>query len=178
MRHGHKQKEFPMRHALAVLVLATTALTATVAQANNVAVADSQAAVLASNIAKQTIEGLNVSLKPQRDKLEALQKDLNALKQRFERDGKVLTEADKKTMQAQAQSKLNEYNSTAEGVQHKIEEAQSTMLKTLMPKLEVAVEALRKEGSYDIIIEKKYAIWAEASADLTKKITDRLNAAK
>lgn len=167
-----------MRHALAAIVLATVALTTTAAQANNVAVADSQAAVLASNIAKQTIDNLNTSLKPQRDKLEGLKKELNALQQRFERDGKIMSEGDKKTLQSQAQSKLNEFNGTAEGVQRKIEDAQSTMLKTLMPKLEVAVEALRKEGNYDIIIEKKYAIWAEPSADLTKKITDRLNAAK
>lgn len=167
-----------MRHALTAIVLATVALTTTAAQANNVAVADSQAAVLASNIAKQTIDNLNTSLKPQRDKLEGLKKELNALQQRFERDGKIMSEGDKKTLQSQAQSKLNEFNGTAEGVQRKIEDAQSTMLKTLMPKLEVAVEALRKEGNYDIIIEKKYAIWAEPSADLTKKITDRLNAAK
>jgi outer membrane protein len=178
MRHGHKQQEFLMRHMIAALVLATAALTTHAAHANNVAVADSQAAVLASDLAKKTIDGLNTSLKPQRDKLEGLKKELNTFQQRFERDGKVMSEADKKTLQAQAQSKLNEFNSTAEGVQRKIEEAQSTMLKTLMPKLEVAVEALRKEGNYDIIIEKKYAIWAEPSADLTKKITDRLNAAK
>jgi len=40
------------------------------------------------------------------------------------------------------------------------------------------VEELRKEGNYSIIIEKKYAIWAEPAVDLTKKIVDRMNAAK
>ena len=52
------------------------------------------------------------------------------------------------------------------------------MLKTLMPKLESIIEDLRKEGNYDAIVEKKYVIWASPTADLTKKITDRLNAAK
>jgi outer membrane protein len=167
-----------MRQVFAAVALVAAALTTTAVQANNVAVADSQAAVLASNMAKQTIDGLNNSLKPQRDKLEKLRSDINALQQRFEKDGKVMSEGDRKTLQAQAQSKLNEFNSTAEGVQRKIEDAQSTMLKTLMPKLEKVVEDLRKEGNYDIIIEKKYAIWAEPSSDLTKKITDRLNAGK
>ena len=47
-----------------------------------------------------------------------------------------------------------------------------------MPKLEGIIEDLRKEGNYDIILEKKYVIYAVPAADLTKKITDRLNAAK
>jgi len=144
----------------------------------NVAVADSQAAVLASNTAKQTIEGLNSTLKPQRDRLEQLRKDITGIQERFQKDGSVMSDKDKQALQAQAQSKLNDYNSTAEGVQRRIEEAQTAMLKTVMPKLEGIIEDLRKEGNYDVIIEKKYVIWAAPTADLTKKITDRLNAAK
>jgi outer membrane protein len=90
----------------------------------------------------------------------------------------VMSDADKKALQLQAQSKLNDYNGTAEGVQRRIEEAQTAMLKKVMPKLESIIEDLRKEGKYDVIVEKKYVIWASPDADLTKKITERLNAAK
>lgn len=166
-----------MRQLIIALGLAAATLTGA-AHANNVAVADSQAAVLASNLAKQTIDGLNSTLKPQRDRLQQLQKDIQGIQDRFQKDGKVMADKDRQALQAQAQSKLNEYNSTAEGVQRKIEEAQAKMLKTLMPKMEKIVEDLRKEGNYDIIIEKKNVIWSDPSADLTKKITDRLNAAK
>ncbi|MEC7119999.1 MAG: OmpH family outer membrane protein, partial [Pseudomonadota bacterium] len=169
-------RSLSMRRVLAALTLAT-ALSTTAAQAN-VAVADSQAAVLASNVAKQTIDGLNNSLKPQRDKLESLRKEIAALQERFQKDGRVMSDADRQKLQAQAQGKLNEYNSTAEGVQRRIEDAQSKMLQTLMPKMEKVVEELRKEGNYTVIIEKKYVIWTEPSVDLTKKITDRLNALK
>ncbi len=166
-----------MRSLLAGFGL-VTALALAPAYANNVAVADSQAAVLASNVAKQTIEGLNNTLKPQRDRLESLRNDINALQDKFTKNGSVMSDKDKQTLAAQAQSKLNDYNSTAEGVQKRIEEAQTNMLKTLMPKLEGIIEDLRKEGNYDVIVEKKYVIWAAPTADLTKKITDRLNAAK
>jgi len=167
-----------MRSFFKGVALVTAVALSPLANANNIAVADSQEAVLASNLAKQTIDGLNSSLKPQRDRLEQLRKDIQGLQERFQKDGSVMSDKDKQALQAQAQSKLNEYNSTAEGVQRRIEEAQGTMLKTVMPKLEGIVEDLRKEGNYDIIIEKKYAIWAAPSVDLTKKITDRLNAAK
>ena len=89
-----------------------------------------------------------------------------------------MSDKDKLALQSQAQSKLNDYNSTAEGMQRKVEEAQSNMLKTMMPKLEGVIEAIRKEGNYDVIIERKNVIWADPSVDITKKITDRLNAAK
>ncbi len=166
-----------MRHVLIAATLALVSWTSS-AYANNVAVADSQAAVLSSNIAKKTIEDLNVSLKPQRERLEKLRSEIQGIQEKFQKDAKILSEKDKKDLQAQGQNKLNEYNSTTDGVQRRIEEAQATMLKTLMPKMEKIVEDLRKEGSYDLIIEKKYVIWSSESVDLTKKITDRLNASK
>ena len=69
-------------------------------------------------------------------------------------------------------------NSTAEGVQKRMEETEASVQRAMMPKMEKVVEELRKEGDYSIIIEKKYAIWADPSVDLTKKIVDRMNAAK
>lgn len=167
-----------MRSFITGLGLAAAVVLSPSAYANNVAVADSQAAVLASNAAKQTIEGLNTSLKSQRERLEQLRKDITGIQERFQKNGSVMSDKDKQALQAQAQSKLNDYNGTAEGVQRRIEEAQTAMLKTLMPKLEAIIEDLRKEGNYDVIVEKKYVIWVSPAADLTKKITDRLNAAK
>jgi Skp family chaperone for outer membrane proteins len=166
-----------MRSLLAGFGLVAT-LALAPAYANNVAVADSQAAVLASNVAKQTIEGLNSTLQPQRTRLETLRAEITALQDKFTKNGSVMSDKDKQALAAQAQSKLNDYNSTAEGVQKRIEEAQTNMLKTLMPKLETIIEEIRKEGNYDIILEKKYVIWTAPSVDITKKITDRLNAAK
>lgn len=167
-----------MRQLLATVALSAAALTGTAAYANNVAVADSQAAIFASNYAKQTIGNLQASLKPQRDRLEALTKDLNNIEKKFQTDGKMMKPDDVKAMQAQAQSKINEYNSTAEGLQKRVDETQSTMYKTLLPKLEKIIEDLRKEGNYDVIVEKKNVIWASPSVDLTQKITDRLNTQK
>lgn len=167
-----------MRHFFASVAITAAALTGTAAYANNVAVADSQAAIFASAYAKQTINTLNTSLKPQRDRMEALTKELNAIETKFKTDGKVLKPDDIKTMQAQAQSKINEYNSTAEGIQKRVDETQATMYKTLLPKLEKIIEDLRKQGSYDVIIEKKNVIWSNPTVDLTQKITQMLDAQK
>lgn len=165
-----------MRHLFAPAALTIAALSASAAYANNVAVADSQAAIFNSKYAKQTVASLNTSLKPQRDRIESLQKELASIENRFKTDAKVLKEDQVRALQTQAQSKINEYNSTAEGLQKRVDETQATMYKTLLPKLEKIIEDIRKEGNYDIIIEKKNVIWSSPTVDITSKITERLDA--
>ena len=103
-----------MRHALIAASLALITWTSS-AQANNVAVADSQAAVLASDIAKKTIDDLNTSLKPQRERLEKLRSEIQGIQEKFQKNGAVLSDKDKKDLQAQGQNKLNEYSSMTDG---------------------------------------------------------------
>ncbi len=146
--------------------------------AGNVAVADSQSAILATEVAKKTFEKLNADMKPQRDRLEQLRKDIAAIEEKFQKNASVMSDKDKRELQKQAEAKINEFKGLADAVQKRANEVQQDMLKKLIPKTEVVVEELRKAGNYDIIIEKKNVIFADPSVDLTKKITDKLNAAK
>ena len=63
-------------------------------------------------------------------------------------------------------------------MQKRANEVQQEMLKKKKKKTEVVVEEIRKAGNYDIIIEKKNVIFADPAVDITKKITEKLNAAK
>ena len=45
--------------------------------AGNVAVADSQMAIMATDAAKKTFDKLNADMKPQRDRLDSLRKDIS-----------------------------------------------------------------------------------------------------
>lgn len=163
-------------HTLAAAALLSVA--AVPALAGNVAVADSQAAIMASDTAKKTFEKLNADMKPQRDRLEQLRKDINAFEEKFQKNAAVMSDKDKRDLQKQAEVKLSEFKSLADAVQKRAQDEQQEMLKNLIPKTEVVVEELRKTGNYDIIIEKKNVIWADPAVDLTKKITEKLNAAK
>ena len=163
-------------HTLAAAALLSVA--AVPALAGNVAVADSQAAIMASDTAKKTFEKLNADMKPQRDRLEQLRKDINAFEEKFQKNAAVMSDKDKRDLQKQAEVKLSEFKSLADAVQKRAQDVQQEMLKNLIPKTEVVVEELRKTGNYDIIIEKKNVIWADPAVDLTKKITEKLNAAK
>ncbi len=166
-----------MRRILMAVSLAAS-LGMSAAHAQTIAVADSLAAFWSTDAAKKALEEMNNAIKPQRDRLQALTKEIEDLRKRVAADQKVMSAADLQRAQNQAQAKINEYNSTAEGVQKRIEETEASVQRAMMPKMEKVVEELRKEGNYSIIIEKKYAIWADPTVDLTKKIVDRMNAAK
>ncbi len=148
------------------------------ALAGNVAVADSQAAIMATETAKKTFEKINNDMKPQRERLEQLRKEIAAIEEKFQKNASVMSDKDKRDLQKQAEVKLTEFKNLADAVQKRANEVQQDMLKALIPKTEVVIEELRKAGNYDIIIEKKNVIFADPSVDLTKKITDKLNAAK
>ena len=167
-----------MRYPLSLVAASLCAMLATPVLAGNVAVADSQAAILATDMAKKTFEKINADMKPQRDRLEQLRKDIATIEEKFQKNASVMSDKDKRELQKQAEGKINEFKTLADVVQKRANDAQQEMLKVLIPKTEIVVEELRKTGNYDIIIEKKNVIFAAPEADLTKKITDKLNAMK
>ncbi len=146
--------------------------------AGNIAVADSQLAIMATDAAKKTVEKLNVDMKPQRERLDALRREVAGFQEKLQKNASVMSEKEKRDIQRQGEAKVNEFQLLADAVQKRVQEVQQELMKNLIPKTEIAVEELRKAGNYDIIIEKKNVIFADPSVDLTKKITEKLNAAK
>jgi len=166
-----------MRFTLLTVAAALTMVSLPVL-AGNVAVADSQTAIMATDAAKKTFDKLNADMKPQRDRLDTLRKDIAGFEEKYRKNASIMRDEDKRELQKQAEAKMNEFKTLADAVQKRAQEVQQEMLKSLIPKTEVVVEELRKAGNYDIIIEKKNVIFADPSVDLTKKITEKLNAAK
>lgn len=167
-----------MRHALMVVGLMAGLVSGSAMAAANVVVADSQAALMATDVARKAVDKLQVEMKLQRERMEAIRKEVKVIEDRFQKDASVLSETDKKNMQKQAESKLSEYRNLAETVQKRTQEVQAELLQRMVPKMEAVIDELRKANGYDIIVEKKNVIFADTTVDITRKITEKLNAAK
>lgn len=146
------------------------------AMAQKIAVADSQAALMNSEAAKKAVEKLQSELKVQRDRMAQLNGEIDALQARFKRDGAVMTEKDKKDLQKQAEAKVQEFQSLAQVVQKRTQDVQNDLLQRMIPEMEKAIDDLQKVNKFDVIIEKKNVIFADPAVDITKKITEKLNA--
>lgn len=164
--------------ASSLLLAATPALAVTANGGMRVAVFDREAALLASDVAKAAQDKLNADMKPLRDKHEQLRRDIKAMEERFQKEVATMTEKDKRALRAQADAKAQEFNSLIQQVQKRTQDAQQELLRRLLPSMETIVEDLRKAGNYDIILDRRAAVYVSPEFDLTRRVTDRLNVVK
>ncbi len=167
-----------MRRSMIVAGLLSGLLAVSVpAFAQKIAVADSQMALMASDAAKKAVDKLQLELKVQRDRMAQLKTEIEGIEAKARRDGAVMSEKDKKDLQKQAESKVQEYQSLAQVVQKRTQDVQNDLLQRMIPEMEKAIEDLQKTNKFEIIIEKKNVIFVDPAVDITKKITEKLNAA-
>ncbi len=170
-----------MKKLLASVVLGATllsALPALAADGTKIAMLDREAALLASNAARTAQDKLNAEMKPQRDRLDSLRNDIKAMEQRFQKENATMSESNKKALRDQADKKAQEFNTLIQQVQERTQQAQQDLLKRLLPNLEGILDDLRKAGGYDIILDRRAAVYVAPDLDLTKRVVDRLNAGK
>ena len=89
-----------------------------------------------------------------------------------------MSERDKKALREQADQKANEFNSLITQVQKRTQDAQQDLLNRLLPSMQVVLEDMRKAGNFDIIMDRRGVIYVDPDLDLTKRVVERLNAAK
>ncbi len=148
------------------------------ASGTRIAVLDSQAALLSSDVAKSALARLQADLKPQRDKADALRRDIKALDEKFQKEVATMSEKTKKDYRAQQTAKVTEFNTLLQQVQKRSQDAEQEVLNKLVPNMQAIVEEMRKSGEYDIILDRRSAIAVSPEFDLTKRVIDRLNAVK
>ena len=165
-----------MRKLLVSAVMALGLVATTSAFAEKYAVVDVQKAAADTNYMKQQTSSLEAALKPQQQKQEALAKQLQALQQKAQTDARVMKEADLKKLEQEYATKMNEYNSNATGMQKRLQDTLENINRTVAPKIEQAVEDLRKQGGYSVILNSTAVISLDPSIDLTSKVTQQVNA--
>lgn len=162
----------------AALLLPGFAVAAAPAGGMRLATIDREAAIMATDAARQAQDKLAADMKPQRDKLEQLRKDIKGLEEKFVKDSATMSERDKKALRDQADVKATEFNKLVQDVQQRTVQAQEDLLKRLLPTLQAALEDLRKAGNYDVILDRRTVVYADPDLDLTKRVIERLNAGK
>ncbi|BBF78862.1 MAG TPA: OmpH family outer membrane protein [Acinetobacter ursingii] len=147
-------------------------------QAAGVGFVDLAKVVDSSSYLKQQNASLNQSVKPTTTKLEQLGKELDALRQKAETEGRNMKEADVQKLNQQYQTKLSEFNSTQQGLQTRVQGTLQTMNNTFETRVKQAGEQLRQENNLDFILNKNAAVAYDAKNDLTDKMIQKVNAIK
>ncbi len=148
------------------------------ANAAGYGVIDLAKVVESSTYLKQQNASLNQSVKPTTTKLEQLGKELEGLQRQAQTQGQKMKEDEIKKLQSQYQSKLNEFNSTQQGLQSRVQTSLQSMNTTFETRVKQAAEQLRKENNLDFILNKNSTVAYDAKYDLTDKMIQKVNSMK
>lgn len=158
-------------------LMAAALMTGQVHAEGKFAVVDVQRAVSESEAARKANERVQAETKPQTEKAMQLRKEIGALEEKFKKDQTVMSDAQKRELQQQAQIKVQEAQSNIGAAQKKAQELQQQFQVEIEPKLKKILEDLRKAGGYDLIFHRDAVADLDPALDLTKKVTEKLNQA-
>ena len=142
--------------------------------AAGLAVVDLAKVVENSTYLKQQNASLTQSIKPTSTKLEQLNKEIESLQQRAQ----SANQGDLQKLSAQFQAKVNEFTTTQQGLQAKVQSSIQASNNVFETRLKQAAEQLRKENNVDFILNKNTVIASDAQYDLTDKMIKKINAMK
>lgn len=165
-----------MRYRIMFAGLVATLMAGPVLAAG-VAIVDSAAVLAASEAAKKASDRFEISTKVQRERMEKLKVEIQALQGKYQKDAAIMSPKDKQDLQKSAEDKAGEFQRLGQAVGEAKQRTEQELQGTLVPKVRAIIEDLRKAGKYDIVIERQGSVMAfDPAVDLTKKVIDRLNA--
>ena len=137
---------------------------------------DFDAALMGSDAGKKWADSVNASLKPQRDKMADLKKSIEALELKKQKDQAIMSDTDKKGLDQDEANMVGQYQHLEQDGQRAFGQAREQFLERMGPKLQSAMDDLRKAGGYTLLLNKQAAYYVDPAFDLTQKVIDKLNA--
>ena len=133
--------------------------------------------VEASTYLKQQNTNFQQKIQPQTTKIDQLSKELEALQQRAQSNTKI-SDAEKKSMAAQYQSKFQELSQLQQSVQGSVQSSIQQIRTVFDGRIKQIAEQLRKENKLDMVLNKNSVLAYDAKYDLTDKMIQKVNAIK
>ena len=162
-----------IKYALLAMILVAPLSQA--AAPNRVAVVNSQMALLESAAAKQYAKVSEQQFGEQINKLKGLESQYKTLMGKLEKEGPMMSEAERTKLQLEMRRKKEDWEYQARQLQVEKNEADQKELAKLQPQLEEAIQAVAKSEGYDVVIERAAARFVKPENDVTRKVIDKLN---
>jgi len=143
-----------------------------------IAVIDTQRALLESEEARQLMQSAQTDLQGDQTQLQTLGQQIVGLREQFQKDAEVMSESDRRTRQKEIEDKQIEYEFLGNKLQKSVNDRRQELGQQMVPKLEAVLKDLTDQEQYDLILERGALLYADPKHDITKRVTDMLNAKK
>jgi len=141
-----------------------------------IAFVDADAAILNSEPAKDKIVELKGRLAPEQNKVKDLENTVRGLQTKMQQDAAVMSDSEKRNLANEIEIKAVEYQQRVKQLQESNVKSQQELMNELAPKFKAAVTQLMEEGEYTILLHLKAALIVDEKDNLTKRVTEIINA--
>jgi len=158
------------------LFMAATLMAGTAYAEQRIAFVDADAAILNSEPAKEKISELKGRLAPEQNKVKDLETTVRGLQTKLQQDAAVMSDAEKRDLANEIEIKAVEYQQRYKKLQESQVQSQQELMNELAPKFKQAVTQLMEKGDYTVLMHLKAALIVDENDNLTKRVTEIINA--
>lgn len=160
----------PALAALLALVLAVPAMADT-----RIGVVDLRQALFASNAAQAFSEQLQQDFADEEANVRTVQDEARQLKERLEKDGAMMNEAERNTLATEFQEKVQEFNFLKQRLDSTVASRKQAFLEQARPDVDNAVKELLEENDLDLILPSEAVVYVKPEMNLTEQLLEKLN---
>ena len=152
--------------------------TASVAEDLNIAVLDTQRALVESEEAKTLVEKINRELKQEEADAKELNDEVRVLQEKLSKDGEVMSASEKRKTTKSIEDKQIDLQFMVNKLQKELNDRRQELLQQMVPKVDAVLKDLIELEGYDFILERGSLRYANPKHDITRKVTEKLNSKK
>jgi outer membrane protein len=155
----------------AALIFSGSAL----AQQPVIGVINLQQALFDSDAARTMQSQIQEEFKDEQERADRLNAELRALIEKAQRDESIMSDAEKRKLNSDAQEKQVQLQLMSERVQEALQQREQAFINSQRQNLGLAIETVVKEGGYDLVLNSETVAFFNNSYSITAKVTAKLN---
>jgi len=160
-----------------ILILCCSIMVPSIAwtQDSKIGIVNLEQALFNSEAAQGVQAELQAELSSDEQRAQALQQELVALQERFQQDEAIMSEAEIRQMNADAQEKQLQLQLISERVQQVFQEKNQEFIEGMRPTLTNAISDVVAEGGYDLVLNASGVAYSDPVLDITARVTAKIN---
>ncbi len=157
------------------LILALVAATPALNAEMKIVVLDPVRAILESEEAKVLVDAANKEMAPETDALRAQAEEMQALQERLQKDGQVMSEAESRKLVKEIESMQADLQFGSQKLQRSAQDKRQEILQALAPKLDTVLSDIIQIDQIDLILAPNQLQYFNTKHDISRRVTEKLN---
>ena len=143
-----------------------------------IVVLDIGGAILGSDQAQVMLEAARKEAQPDQDELNQLIEDLQAKNKKLQTDLEILSDSEKRKIGKEIENMQADAQFANQKLQKFSQDKQQEIIQSLAPAFQKVLDEIIAIDQIDLILDPSALRYANKKHDITKKVTERLNASK